>query len=196
MSNSNSNALLLQAKSPIVEELQDHMTGLQQHRGQVASDNGRGNDLEEMAPAEAAVQAALGVLSRYTAKFTGALAFCRSLYLQLPLCQKQLKVLVCILFALYLAIAPESTCSIHQLDVVIGRDVYCLGMSMWLCILQSWQFVDSCKLALLCVLGNSLFVVSLLDIPLMLYCALAGEAQKLLQQLQLSALLTVLRQIC
>ena len=100
MSNSNSNALLLQAKSPIVEELQDHMTGLQQHRGHVASDNGRGNDLEEMAPAEAAVQAALGVLSRYTAKFTGALTSCRSLYLQLPLCQKQLKVLVCILFAL------------------------------------------------------------------------------------------------
>ena len=57
----------LQAKSPIVEELQDHMTGLQQHRGQVAVDNSRGNDLEEMAPAEAAVQAALSVLSRYTA---------------------------------------------------------------------------------------------------------------------------------
>ena len=65
----NSNALLLQAKSPIVEELQDHMTGLQQHRGQVATDNSKGNDLEEMAPAEAAVQAALGVLSRYPATF-------------------------------------------------------------------------------------------------------------------------------
>lgn len=45
------------------------MTGLQQHRGQVATDNSTGNDLEEMAPAEAAVQAALGVLSRYTATF-------------------------------------------------------------------------------------------------------------------------------
>ena len=67
---------------------------------------------------------------------------------------------------------------------------------MWLCILQSWQFVDSCKLALLCALGNSLFIVGLLDVPLILYRALAGEAQKLLQQLQLSALLTVLRQIC
>ena len=57
---------MLQAKSPIVEELQDHMTGLQQHRGQVAADHSTGNDREEMAPAEAAVQAALGVLSRYT----------------------------------------------------------------------------------------------------------------------------------
>lgn len=75
---SNSNALLLQAKSPIVEELQDHMTGLQQHRGQVAVDNSRGNDLEEMAPAEAAVQAALGVLSRYTATFAGTEPFRRS----------------------------------------------------------------------------------------------------------------------
>lgn len=62
----NNIAPLLQAKSPIVEELQDHMTGLQRHRGQVASDNSTGNDREEMAPAEAAVQAALGVLSRYT----------------------------------------------------------------------------------------------------------------------------------
>ncbi|KAL3139132.1 hypothetical protein ABBQ32_005919 [Trebouxia sp. C0010 RCD-2024] len=57
---------MLQAKSPIVEELQEHMTGLQQHRGQVASDNSTGHDREEMAPAEAAVQAALGVLSRST----------------------------------------------------------------------------------------------------------------------------------
>lgn len=65
--------LLLQAKSPIVEELQDHMTGLQQHRGQVAVDNSRGNDLEEMAPAEAAVQAALSVLSRYTATYLDTL---------------------------------------------------------------------------------------------------------------------------
>ena len=56
--------LVLQAKSPIVEELQDHMMGLQQHRGQVAAENSAGNDREEMAPAEAAVQAALGVLSR------------------------------------------------------------------------------------------------------------------------------------
>lgn len=56
--------LVLQAKSPIIEELQDHMTGLQQHRSQVASNNSTGNDLEELAPAEAAVQAALGVLSR------------------------------------------------------------------------------------------------------------------------------------
>ena len=55
---------VLQAKSPIVEELQDHMMGLQQHRGQVAAENSAGNDREEMAPAEAAVQAALGVLSR------------------------------------------------------------------------------------------------------------------------------------
>ena len=59
--------LFLQAKSPIVEELQDHMTGLQQHRGQVAAETSAGNDVEEMAPAEAAVQAALGVLSRYMA---------------------------------------------------------------------------------------------------------------------------------
>lgn len=77
---SNSSALLLQAKSPIVEELQDHMTGLQQHRGQVAIDNSRGNDLEEMAPAEAAVQAALGVLSRYAAAFAGIETICRSQY--------------------------------------------------------------------------------------------------------------------
>ena len=56
--------LVLQAKSPIVEELQDHMMGLQQHRGQVAAENSAGNDREEMAPAEAAVQAAMGVLSR------------------------------------------------------------------------------------------------------------------------------------
>ena len=55
----------LQAKSPIVEELQDHMMGLQQHRGRIAAENSAGNDREEMAPAEAAVQAALGVLSRY-----------------------------------------------------------------------------------------------------------------------------------
>ena len=55
----------LQAKSPIVEELQDHMMGLQQHRGQTAAENSAGNEREEMAPAEAAVQAALGVLSRY-----------------------------------------------------------------------------------------------------------------------------------
>lgn len=55
---------MLQAKSPIVEELQDHMMGLQQHRGQIAAENSAGNDREEMAPAEAAVQAALGVLSR------------------------------------------------------------------------------------------------------------------------------------
>ena len=54
----------LQAKSPIVEELQDHMMGFQQHRGQIAAENSAGNDREEMAPAEAAVQAALGVLSR------------------------------------------------------------------------------------------------------------------------------------
>ena len=40
--------------------------GLQQHRGQTAAENSAGNDHEEMAPAEAAVQAALGVLSRYT----------------------------------------------------------------------------------------------------------------------------------
>ena len=59
--------LFLQAKSPIVEELQDHMTGLQQHRGEVAAESSSGNDVEEMAPAEAAVQAALGVLSRYRA---------------------------------------------------------------------------------------------------------------------------------
>ncbi len=39
--------------------------GLQQHRGQIAAENSAGNDREEMAPAEAAVQAALGVLSRY-----------------------------------------------------------------------------------------------------------------------------------
>lgn len=43
------------------------MTGLQQHRGQVAAETSAGNDVEEMAPAEAAVQAALGVLSRYMA---------------------------------------------------------------------------------------------------------------------------------
>ncbi len=48
-----------------MEELQDHMMGLQQHRGQIAAENSAGNDREEMAPAEAAVQAALGVLSRY-----------------------------------------------------------------------------------------------------------------------------------
>lgn len=59
----------MQAKSPIVEELQDHMMGLQQHRGQTATENSAGNDREEMAPAEAAVQAALGVLSRYTHRF-------------------------------------------------------------------------------------------------------------------------------
>ncbi len=47
-----------------MEELQDHMIGLQQHRGQIAAENSAGNDREEMAPAEAAVQAALGVLSR------------------------------------------------------------------------------------------------------------------------------------
>ncbi len=41
------------------------MMGLQQHRGQIAAENSAGNDREEMAPAEAAVQAALGVLSRY-----------------------------------------------------------------------------------------------------------------------------------
>ena len=55
----------MQAKSPIVEELQDHMIGLQQHRGQVAAEASSSNDQQEMAPAEAAVQAALGVLSRY-----------------------------------------------------------------------------------------------------------------------------------
>ncbi|DBA84128.1 TPA: hypothetical protein ACH3X1_006604 [Trebouxia sp. C0004] len=55
---------MLQAKSPIVEELQDHVMGLQQHRGQTAAENSAGNDREEMAPAEAAVQAALDVLSR------------------------------------------------------------------------------------------------------------------------------------
>ncbi|KAL3131084.1 hypothetical protein ABBQ38_000395 [Trebouxia sp. C0009 RCD-2024] len=65
---------MLQAKSPIVEELQDHMTGLQRHRGQVASDNSTGNDREEMAPAEAAVQAALGVLSRGGAEPAAAAA--------------------------------------------------------------------------------------------------------------------------
>jgi len=58
-------SFVLQAKSPIVEELQEHMMGLQQHRGQIAAENSAGNDREEMAPAEAAVQAALGVLSRY-----------------------------------------------------------------------------------------------------------------------------------
>ena len=47
-----------------MEELQDHMTGLQQHRGQVTAETSSGNDVEELAPAEAAVQAALGVLSR------------------------------------------------------------------------------------------------------------------------------------
>ena len=54
----------MQAKSPIVEELQDHMLRLQQHRGQVATETSASSDQQEMAPAEAAAQASLGVLSR------------------------------------------------------------------------------------------------------------------------------------
>ena len=54
----------------------------------------------------------------------------------------------------------------------------------------------SCQMALLRALLGNASAVSLLNLPLILYHALAGEAQKLLQQLRLSVLLTVPRQIC
>ena len=55
---------MLQAKSPIVEELQDHLLKVQQDRADAAVDRAAADDREELAPAEAGMQAALGVLSR------------------------------------------------------------------------------------------------------------------------------------
>eukprot|EP00891_Asterochloris_glomerata_P000170 jgi/Astpho2/170/Aster-x0896 len=55
---------MLQAKSPIVEELQDHLLKVQQDRADAAVDRTAADDREELAPAEAGMQAALGVLSR------------------------------------------------------------------------------------------------------------------------------------
>lgn len=55
---------LLQSKSPIVEELEDHMLGLQSHRATVAAETSSRNDLEEWPIAQKTVEAANGVLSR------------------------------------------------------------------------------------------------------------------------------------
>ena len=55
----------MQSKSPIIEELEDHMLSLQSHRAQVAAQSSSRNDLEEWPVAQKAVEAAHGVLSRY-----------------------------------------------------------------------------------------------------------------------------------
>lgn len=55
---------VMQSKSPIVEELEEHMLGLQSHRASVAADSSSRNDLEEWPIAQKAVEAANGVLSR------------------------------------------------------------------------------------------------------------------------------------
>ena len=54
----------LQHKSPIVEELEDRLLALGEHRAKAASERIEADNEEEERPASAAVNAAMGVIGR------------------------------------------------------------------------------------------------------------------------------------
>ena len=54
----------IQHKSPIVEELEDRLRALGEHRARAAAQRAEADNEEEERPANAAVKAAMGVISR------------------------------------------------------------------------------------------------------------------------------------
>eukprot|EP00887_Chlorella_sp_A99_P007831 scaffold20.g7831.t1 len=65
---------MLADKSPLVEELEEQQQAMQQERAERQHERARGDDEEAFAPAEAAVSAVLGVLSRGGAPAAAAVA--------------------------------------------------------------------------------------------------------------------------